>query len=112
MPAPRISSAEASAKTVHRRSSELQDIRETISRDSQSQFQAEVKAITKEERQKLLTSAGITIDIPPEQGVAMKADLAIPWNKLRIIRRYSKYMHHTSHKTLLLHLTDGLQNGM
>ena len=29
----------------------------------------------------------MTIDIPPEQGLAMKADLAISWNKLRVIRR-------------------------
>lgn len=83
-----MSSGEASSRTVRRRSSELQSIRTGISKDSSSQFQAEVKALSQEERQQLLKSAGITIDIPPEQGLAMKADLAIPWNKLRIIRRY------------------------
>ena len=56
--------------------------------DTKSQLQAEVKMLTSEERQDLLKSAGITIDIPPEQGLAIKADLAIPWNKLRVIRRY------------------------
>ena len=47
----------------------------------------EVKALGREERQKLLRDAGITLEIPAEQGLAMKADLAIPWSKLREIRR-------------------------
>ena len=86
---PRVPSAEASSRTIHRRSNELQSIRTTISKDSStSQLQAEVKALTQQEKQQLLAGAGFTIDIPPEQGLAMKADLAIPWNKLRIIRRY------------------------
>ena len=56
--------------------------------DTKAQLQAEVKMLTSEDRQDLLKSAVITIDIPPEQGLAIKADLAIPWNKLRVIRRY------------------------
>lgn len=55
-----------------------------------------MKVLTREERQELLKSAGITINFPPEQGLAMKADFAIPWNKLRIIWRYIytvKYMY-------------------
>ena len=44
----------------------------------------ELRSLTKDERSKLLL---VTIDIPPEQGLAMKADLAIPWHKLRMIRR-------------------------
>ena len=68
------------------------DIRGSLSmNDTRAQLQAEVKMLSSEERQDLLKSAGITIDIPPEQGLAMKADFAIPWNKLRIIRRY--YVH-------------------
>ena len=54
-------------------------------KDNKAQLQAEVKMLTSEERQDLLTSVGITVDIPPEQGLAIKADFAIPWNKLRII---------------------------
>ncbi len=50
-------------------------------------MQEEIRHLNKEDRQSLLFSGGFTIDIPPEQGLAMKADLAIPWNKLRIIRR-------------------------
>ena len=65
------------------------DIRGSLSmNDTRTQLQAEMKMLSSEERQDLLKSVGITIDIPPEQGLAMKADLAIPWNKLRIIRRY------------------------
>ena len=64
------------------------EIRSSLSNnDTKVQLQAEVRALSAEERQDLLKSAGITIDIPPDQGLAMKADLAIPWNKLRIIRR-------------------------
>ena len=49
----------------------------------------ELELLDKDERSKLLQEAGITPDIPPEQGLALKVDLAtIPWNKLRVIRRY------------------------
>ena len=66
----------------------MRTLRTQLSQDSaEVQFKAEVKALTSKERQALLSGAGITIDIPPEQGLAMKADLAIPWNKLRTIRR-------------------------
>lgn len=82
-------SGEASARTIHRRSNELQSIRTTISKDASTvQFEAEVKALSQEDQQQLLKSAEITTDIPPEQGLAMKAHLAIPWNRLRIIRMY------------------------
>jgi hypothetical protein len=50
-------------------------------------MQEEIRHLSREDRQSLLFSGGFTIDIPPEQGLAMKADLAIPWNKLRTIRR-------------------------
>ena len=71
------------------------DIRGSLSlNDSQTQLQAELKTFSPEERQDLLKSAGITINIPPEQGLAIKADLAIPWNKLRVIRRYNVEMYY------------------
>ena len=44
----------------------------------------ELRSLTKDERSKLLLDARLTI---PEQGLKMKADLAIPWLKLRVIRR-------------------------
>ena len=27
------------------------------------------------------------VDIPPEKGLAIKADLNLPWNKLRLLKR-------------------------
>ena len=89
VPAARVSSATASTKTVRRCRGELEDIRATMSKDSQAQLRTEVRGLPSEERRKPLTSAGITLDIPPEKGLAMKADLAIPWNKLRTICRYN-----------------------
>ena len=55
--------------------------------DSSLILHQELRSLTKDERSKLLLDAGLTIDIPPEQGLAMKTDLAIPWKKLRVIRR-------------------------
>ena len=57
------------------------------SQDSSSFLKQELLALDKSDRNKLLQDVGMTIDIPPEQGLAMKADLSIPWNKLRVIRR-------------------------
>lgn len=80
------------------------DIRSSLSKnDMKAQLQAEVRALSAEERQDL-KSAGITIDIPPDQGLAMKADLAIPWNKLRIIRRYT--IIHNNKITNNIHVYD------
>ena len=28
-----------------------------------------------------------TVDIPPEKGLAIKGDLNLPWNKLRLLKR-------------------------
>ena len=44
--------------------------------------------------------AGLTIDIPPEQGLAMKADLALPWNKLRVVRRLILTINHYTYINL------------
>ncbi len=49
----------------------------------------EVKRLGQDERQKILLNAGLKLEIPSEMGLAMKADLALPWNKLREIRRYT-----------------------
>lgn len=55
--------------------------------DSSSQLQAELRTLSKAEREEILTKAGLSLEIPAEQGLAMKADLGLPWNKLREIRR-------------------------
>lgn len=66
----------------------MENVRDLISSgDAQFQLQEEIKHLSKEERQDLLKKAGFTLEVSPEQGLAMKADLGIPWNKLRIIRR-------------------------
>ncbi len=56
--------------------------------DNHIQLETEVKALTKEERDELLHQAQLPVVIPTEHVLAMKADLALPWNKLRILRRY------------------------
>ncbi len=57
--------------------------------DNHIQLETEVKkALTKEERDELLHQAQLPLVIPTEHVLAMKADLALPWNKLRILRRY------------------------
>jgi hypothetical protein len=53
-------------------------------------MQAEVKALSKDEREALLAEAQLPVHIPPNHVLAMKADLAIPWNKMRKISRYSQ----------------------
>ena len=79
----------ASSKTVARRNRVLTAVRDIVSAgDSTSQMQCEVQHLGKEERQDLLRRAGIIVDIPVDAGVAMKAELALPWTKLRVMRRY------------------------
>jgi hypothetical protein len=84
-----VSSSKCSRETIRRRSNELSKIRSQIAMgDSTIQFNNELKQLPIEERKILMKEANFTISIPPEQGLAMKADLNIPWNKLRIMRRY------------------------
>ena len=46
-----------------------------------------MQSLSKAQREELLGQAGLPIRIPTEQALAMKADLSLPWNKLRVIRR-------------------------
>ena len=39
-------------------------------------------------RQNILKEAGITPEISAGEGLAMKAELALPWERLRVLRRY------------------------
>lgn len=55
--------------------------------DSTTQLREEIRHLGKAERQRLLHDAGFTLNIPEEHGLAMKAELGILWNKLRVIRR-------------------------
>ena len=50
------------------------------------QLQHEMAALTDMERRELLTAA-TPIQISTAETLAMKADLVLPWNKIRIMRR-------------------------
>ena len=79
---------ECSERTLRRRVKEVSQYREALSgANPTSLLQAEIGRLSRHQRQSLLTEAGITLFIPPEQGLAIKADLALPWHKMREIRR-------------------------
>lgn len=54
--------------------------------DAQTQLIFEIRALAKEDRQKNLAEAGVTIEINATQSLAIKAEHAIPWYRLRILR--------------------------
>jgi len=58
--------------------------------ESSVQLKAELKVLNREERKDLLQSVQLPVQIPTDHSLAMRADLALPWAKLRIINRYSK----------------------
>ena len=63
-------------------------VRQVVSGGSPEQLlQKEIQHLTRAERSELLKKAGIKIEIPAEQGLATNANLALPWNKFRDIRR-------------------------
>ena len=71
--------SKACSKTVSRRNQVLGHKREVVSgSDSSTQLQSEVQKMIREERQKLLQGAGISVEIPPDASVAMKAALGPP----------------------------------
>ncbi len=88
VPAGRVETRDACTKTVHRRTKTLSTVREIASGgDSTSQIGAEIQALSRVERQSLLQQAQLPITVPVKDALAMKADLAMPWNKLRVLRR-------------------------
>ena len=46
-----------------------------------------VKDLDLEERQKLLQDTAFSMKLSIEESLAMKANLSLPWHKLRIMRR-------------------------
>ena len=88
---PRVESSAASDRTLKRRSSELELVRNIVSKGAPvEQLQNELKCLTKEDREAILDAAmggAPSITIPADQVLAMKADLSITWNKLRVMRR-------------------------
>lgn len=85
----RVPSSQATAKTTKLRSQELVQHRKVCSGDLAYQLSREVKASSREDRQKILEELqdGFTVVIPTSHALAMKADLCIPWSKLREIRK-------------------------
>eukprot|EP00731_Ephydatia_muelleri_P038792 Em0911g3a len=72
---------------------ELPAIRRVVSGGQPSVlFQNEVLSLGDEQRRALLKEAGISdeIKIGPAEVIAIKVGLAIPWNKIRILRRWLK----------------------
>lgn len=84
----RVDSGSAGMKTTRNRTRELGEHRHLTSQGSEiCQLQDEVKACSPDERQQILANFQ-TVVVSTSQAVAMKADLGIPWSKLRVIRRY------------------------
>lgn len=63
-------------------------VRDTVSGGAGvEQHKDEIALLSREDRTKLLASAEFSSQITRETALAMKADLMIPWNKMRIMRR-------------------------
>lgn len=52
------------------------------------QLRAEVKSLPSDDRQTLLADLEFRIEIPALKGLALKADLCLPWKKMRNLKRY------------------------
>ena len=90
VPSPRVSSDNASQRTKHRRAISLQVVREVVSGGcSSTQFAEEARTRSTSEREALLEGlqGGMKVVIPASESLALKADLILPWNKMRIVRR-------------------------
>ena len=88
VPESEVKSSEASSKTLWRRSHCLSSIREAVSGGNAIvQLQSEVRCLSRGERQQLLQKADLPVIIPTDNALAMKADLSLSWDKLRVIRR-------------------------
>ena len=75
--------SKASSKTLCRYRKQVQKVRHVLTRDDPTTLH-----LSKNEKNSLLKYASITPDNSPEQGLAIKADLTLPWNKVRMIRRF------------------------
>lgn len=88
VPAGRVCSSDACNKTVQQRSKILSVVRKVASNDdSNTQLGLEIKALSKSEREDLLKNVQLPITVPADHALAIKADLALPWSKLRVLRK-------------------------
>ena len=78
-------------ETIRTRTAELGKHRHLISGGAEvAQLTEEVKTCTSAEREQILTElhkGGFKVQVPTHQILGMKADLIIPWCKLREVRR-------------------------
>ena len=92
---PRNSSTSAASSTVRARTAEIATHRTFTSGGESAtavQLQDEVKACSVVDWEAILaelTKAGGRVEVSTAQSLGMKADLNIPWSKLRVIRRYT-----------------------
>ena len=84
-------SNEACAKTVFNRNKLLLGMVHTTSGKSNGAVTIQtgklVKSLGVEERQQILKTAGISMELGEEELVAMKVDMGIPWEKLKTMSR-------------------------
>ena len=83
IPSTRVTAAEASPRTVTRRVSHVQAVRDVMG----VCVDDEIQALPRTEREKLLAGASLPLQISVDHSLAMKSNLSISWNKLRILRR-------------------------
>ncbi len=85
-----MATPDASQKTKRRRSYQLASVRQSVSggvEAARGQLEDEFRILDKEEREKLLYHSDFAVELTTEDSLAMKANPALPWNKLRIMRR-------------------------
>eukprot|EP00731_Ephydatia_muelleri_P024162 Em0016g433a len=88
---PRAAVRQLSKHSRKHRVNEMSSTRAILSAESSTvMFETELKSLDRKEKERLLKSAGITKGMTPEQGLALKADLGLPWNRLRMLRRWLK----------------------
>ena len=83
-----VKTSEASNKTIVRRTRSISQLRTYVSGgDVSVQMRSELQALSKNDREELLREANLPVQIPPDHALALKADLALPWVKMRVISR-------------------------
>lgn len=83
-----VATSDASLKTAARRTTVMKCVRKVVSGgDEGKQMTLEVKCLPSHERQKMLQCAGLHLNVPEGQGLAMRIDVGLPWNKLRVLKK-------------------------
>lgn len=88
-----VPSGQAASCTVRKRSKSISSVRCTLAGgDEIAQMGDEIREKSRAEREQLMqeirdAGGDFQVQVPAQSALAMKADLNIPWHKLRIIRR-------------------------